>query len=337
MKKRSIVFFSLIMALIMLVSVGCAPKEPKEILEEGFINLSKIKSSQQRLEFDFSLEAENIDPMLQLYYEMLKDISIVVDSKSDSESMRSTGEFIVNLGGIEYTIEFFMTPEQMAFKFPTLNEYVVQEIEQEMLMEEDDKQEMLNLFQEMTTSMLANIQDANIVNNGDKEITISEDDLKATEIAVVMEDGDVKQFIEEIIDITIENPQIRKYYIEAVKSALVEEGQDITDAEIEVMLDEMKNEIDKVLEEINKALNIKTLDMKYFVDNKNNIRKVIFDSEIDVNDEISQQSLTIKINGKNDVWDINQELEIDIPEFNEDNTITLEEFVNQMLGGIMFY
>ena len=99
----------------------------------------------------------------------------------------------------------------------------------------------------------------------------------------------------------------------------------------------MKNEANKILEEVNEVLNINTLDMTYFLDNKNNIRKIIFDSEIDVNDEISGQSFAIKINGTSDVWDINKELEIDIPEFNEDNTITLEEFINQMFGGMMFY
>lgn len=332
MKKRSIIFLSLILALVMFLSVGCGAKSPKEILEEAVINSAKITTSQQKIELDLSLDIENPDPMMAGYLQMLQDVSLEIDIKSDTESMMSEGKFTVDLNGMAYTVDVYVTPEHVALRIPITPQYVVQEIEEDMEMDEDDKKEMLDFVAEISKTMLDNIEDDKIINNGKKDIATPQGDLKVTEIAVEMSDAEIKEIMEQVVDIMFENSWMREYMVQGVKTALESEDEVITDESIEAKLAEIKSEIDIAFDEMNEVLQINGLNMTYFIDSKNNLRKTDFEFTVAIEDEETEQNITVEFKGTTDVWNINEDLEMDIPEINEDNSISMEELINQMFG-----
>ncbi len=336
MKKRSIIVFTLVIALVVSLSVGCGSKTPKEILEDAILNSAEIKSSQQKVELDFSLDMETSDPMLAGYLEMFKDISLVMDLKTDSESKKSVGEFTFDLNGMVTTVDLFVTSEHIAFKLPMAPQYVVQELDTDEEMDDEAKQEMGKMLEEITKAMLENIEDEKIVNNGDKTITVNENDVKVTEIAVEMSNEEVMKVLEVALEKVFENPQMREYFAQSYKTAFEAEGIELTDEELEEAINEMKEQMSLSFEEMKEFVEINDLTMTFFIDNKSNIRKTDFEFDVIMEDVDTGETITMEINGTTDVWNINEELEMDIPEFDEENSITLDDFINQMFGFMPF-
>lgn len=69
----------------------------------------------------------------------------------------------------------------------------------------------------------------------------------------------------------------------------------------------------------------------YYIDNKNLIRSQDFEAGFSIISELDNIDIKIEIAGKSDIWNINEKIDIVIPEINKEESLNILDLINNQM------
>ncbi len=286
--KRALV----ILFIALFVLSACGKKVTnKETLIDVFTTTSEYESFEGNFEATVEAEEDPTGGLLGTEFKLTGDI------KANMKTSELAMNLKTSMMGMDINMEAFVKGDQAAFRIPFLTEilgmgnpYIIVDTPLESDVEEPD----LAMIKKYTEALNKGLNEG----LDEKQIEILEDEVHTTPT------GDVKG---KRIKINIQDGDIAKINA-AVQKSLLEAGL-ITETEID----------DQVT---NGAMNI-----ELFVDDKDRLISVKTDvQEIITDDDGIEQ--TSKVSFVLNLWNINDNVDLEIPEFTDDNSMTLEEFNN---------
>jgi hypothetical protein len=320
--------------LTLALVTGCGSKSPKERLEESFTKSAEIKTAQQNLEMGINLNIPTEDPMQNSIMQMINGAKLKMELASDTKAMKAAGNISVDLSGAIYNIETYTTPEKMILKMPMSPKYLV--IDQEESLKPENKEELMKLSKKLFKIVMDVVKEENIEDRGDKKIATPKGEVQTTEIAMSFSDKETKDLVKRFVKLMFEDKTIKGLMIKNMEKNYKMQGIEQSKEEIEANFDEMKKAFDEGFSEVEKQIKFEKLNMVYFLDEDNNIRRSEFDVQISGKDEETGQSISIGLNGLSNIWNINKEVELNIPKLTEENSTNIEDLNNMNPAAIPY-
>lgn len=334
MKKRKIISLLLIIVLSIGILSACGPKEPKEILKKATEESADMKTGTQSFEMGIKLDIpmENEDPFASMILNAINNGKISGTFASDTNEMKTFGDFTLDLDGISYKCELYFSPEKSAIKVPMVDKYILLDDEEmKNMSDEDQVKEMQKLSIDMVNSILDELEDDSLSKKEDVVLNTPEGDVKVTEITMDISDEKIKTIIKDIVPTLFENPAMREMMVPSIKQQLELEGKEATDEAVQAELDNSLKEFNEGFTEIEDILTFNEVKIVYGVDDDYNIRSSKIKLDYKVQDKETGEELGIVIDAEGKVWGINEPIEIEEPELTEENSIKMEELMNQFM------
>ncbi|WP_425448651.1 hypothetical protein [Dethiothermospora halolimnae] len=335
MKKNKILLVALALLLSVTLLAGCGSNEsltPKEKLDKAVNNMMDMKSAEQSGEIGFNFDIPSSDPMTGAYLQMFNNAKININAKTDMENKKSKAEMAVNLGGMSYTMEMFSTAEKIVMKIPMIPQYLYMDMNEETLgVTKEEQEEFTNISRDMAKSLLGSVKEDYIKENGDKEIEIEGKKVDTTHLAIDVTNEEAKGLIKDIVISMIEDENMRKYFVKSMKTTSNMQGAELSEEEINSQFDEMKKQVEEGFKELENEINFDKIAINYFIDSDNNLRKLDFEIAVTGKDQETGEDISVALNGKINVWNINGDITVELPELTEENSMNMMEMQNQMM------
>lgn len=333
--KRKVLLITAVLILT-LIFTGCA-KSPKDELNNAFVKSNEINSQQTSLNINMNMDGGNLsnDPELQMAMSMFNNINMKIDSKIDEEKNES--KIAMSIAGIMIEGEIFTDGEVVAIKYPLIgtmlgigDKYMLASVED---MEQNngqlqsiDSNEMIELSKVSREALLSQITEEEITVTKDVELETPEGSIKGTEYIINLPDKKTTGFLKQLIKNSLNNELLKDKTVQFLMQQALAMGNSITEEDI-------NSNSDKVIDDTFKSENTDIIvDMKFILDNKDYIRGGNTSLELTTTDPDTQDKVKLTMSMNQKVWNINNELEFETPEFTEENSIQMDEMENGIMN-----
>ncbi len=342
MKKTIFTISSIILIVAMLG--GCSEKlTPREKLDASMTNTINMATVKQNFDMTMSIEAdeESISPEILMFLGMLKNIHITGDFQLDNNEILMGGNLTVDLQGISYNTELYLSKEKYIVKIPMFNKYLLlydyteENASDNPLFQDYDK--MKELSQNIYSKILNQLDDESIKELKEISIDLPSGSVKATPIEMSFTDAQMKELLKTTFTDLLEDPDFKQYIQNSMEAQnqMLGEGlqEEVTVDNFDESLDMLKESLDT----IDEILSFDTVEVTYYLDKDNYIVKSDFNLLVTVigDEETGMPQFTITLTGTDSYWDINKPIEITMPELTDENSMTLEDMVTNTMGGEM--
>jgi len=342
MNKRKMLAGLLVLVLIMTAFSGCSKKETaKEVLEKSIDRSMEIKTSKQNfnmdMSYDMGLSEEEMaeDPMASGLIEMIDSMNISGEFTSDVESGLTAGNMLLDMKGMQFKVEIYVSDAgNIVVKMPMSDKYITVNSMTETPSEEE-MEEMKQFSKEIAASLIGSFSEENMsMESKNVELADGEYDLK--EITVTLSDAEAKAMIKKLIPEVYSNKTMRKSMEGNLKLQREMIGESVEDIDMDAEIDKMIEEAIAAFEDAEALLTIDEFTMVFGIDEYYNTRTTDMSMMYSVSDETLDNPVSMGFQMESDVYGIDQPVEIEVPEINEENSITLEEFIMGMfnMGGM---
>ncbi|GEM_PF-1970251 len=339
-KKRML---AVLMAMVLLVASlsACSKKETaKEILEKSVERSMEIKTSRQNFDmgisYDMGLTEEELsqDPMTAGLVEMIDSMNISGEFVSDVETGISSGNMLLDMKGMQFKLEVYASNMgSIAVKMPMSEKYITVNSPGEAPSEEE-MEEMKKFSQEIAASLIESFSEENMtMESRSVELEDGKYDLK--EITVMLDDSEAKALIKDLLPMIYANETMRKSIEDNLKLQAEMEGKSVDDMDMDAEIDKMVEESVSAFDEAEGVFSIDEFTMVFGIDGDYNTRTTNMNMAYSVADETTGKTLGMGFSIESEVYGIDEPVEIEIPDLNEENSMTLEEFMMQMMFGGM--
>jgi len=113
------------------------------------------------------------------------------------------------------------------------------------------------------------------------------------------------------------------------------EGKSLDDMDVDAEIDKMVEEAVSAFNEAEEVFTIDEFTMVFGIDGDYNTRTTDMSMAYSVVEETTGKSAGMGFSIESEVYGIDEPVEIEIPDVNDENSITLEEFMMQMMFGGM--
>ncbi len=318
MKKRAMMIMALVLVLVVALS-GCGEKKTAEDIMTETMNKS---ADMKNYGFDFDAEinmtlpeTEEPNPMMG----MLDSIKVNGSGQMDSENMEGYVEIAFDAMGMGLSSEVYFSKEEMLFKVPMMGQWMRMNYAEmaELEGESFDFEAFYAMYdqQEMTNSFMKYVEDAGL--SLTEAFNISE---TVKEETVEINGSKVKT---NVIEMNIDQPTIKKLvpiymnFFKEVQMPMIADmtGEDMSD--MEGMDDFDEAEITKAVDEMFEMLNIKTLQVKMYINQDSFVVKEDMTFDIVVTDEEIMGEMSMAGTITCNFYDINKVTSITKPEVDE--------------------
>lgn len=352
---------SLIIAVLMVttVLVGCggqstsadANQSPKDLVQDAFLNDVEITTQEFKIDMAINLTGTNVhDAEFDFISNLVNNSRMTLMGKIDTTAKKAEIVADLNVGGMAFEGKMFIDDNIIALNIPFLGMmmndsrlttgYII--IDSETLAEEagqeidifGDDEEMVDLAKRIVEKYLDILDDSLFINNGEEEVTVGDSNVKTTDIEINITADDFKDIIINVIEM-MEDPEFVDLLFELTglsNGYNREEFQRDLDMAFSELDDNFEEGLDEIFEEMNEVIDFDNtyIRMNFYIDNNSNITKSMADMSFSFNDE--DTSIQFGMNMESDAWNINQPLTIDLPEFNETNSIDFNELLFMHMG-----
>jgi hypothetical protein len=341
MNKKRILAGVLVLAMMMTVFSACSKKESaKEIMEKSIEKSMDIKSSKQKFDMDISFdpgmteEEMAQDPMSGGVIEMLNSMKVNGEFVSDTDAGISGGNILVDMKGMQFNLEVYANNMgSVSIKVPMSEKYITVNGSGEVPVEEDIE-EMKTFSKEIAADFMDGFTDENMVLE-DKNVELIDGTHDLKEITITLNDAEAKELIKGLLPKVYSNETMRKSLEPNLRMQWEMEGKDPGDMDIEAELDKM---VEEALQAYDEAVETYTIDefvVAFGIDEDYNTRQTNMKIAYSVADETTEKTISMGFDFTSEMYDINEPVSIDMPEINEENSITMEEFIMGMMFGGM--
>ncbi len=341
MNKKRMLAALIAMVLLTTAFSACSKEETaKEILEKSVERSMEIKTSKQNFNMDisynpgFTEEELAEDPMSAGLVEMIDSMNISGEFASDVEAGSSSGNMLLDMKGMQFKIEVYVSSMgSMAVKMPMSEKYITINSMGEIPSDEE-MQEMKKFSQEIAASLIASFSEENMVMES-KSVELEDGKYDLKEIRVTLDDGEAKALVKDLIPKVYANEAMRKSMENNLKLQAEMEGKSLDDMDLDAEIDKMVEEAVSAFNEAEGAFTIDEFTMVFGIDGDYNTRTTDMSMAYSVVEETTGKSAGMGFSIESEVYGIDEPVEIEIPDVNDENSITLEEFMMQMMFGGM--
>ncbi|HKL11892.1 MAG TPA: hypothetical protein VJ990_10610 [Clostridia bacterium] len=339
MRKRRTIAGLLIMVLIMTAFSACTKEETaKEILEKSVERSMEIKTSKQNFKMDISYDPgfteEEIagDPMTAGLIEMIDSMNISGEFASDVEAGSSSGNMLLDMKGMQFKLDVYVSSMgSVALKMPMSEKYITVNSLGE-LPNDEEMEEMRNFSQEIASSLIGSFSEENMAMES-KSVELEDGKYELKEITVTLDDSEGKALIKDLIPKIYANETMRKSMEDNLKLQAEMEGKSADGMDIDAEIDKMIEEAVSAFDEAEGVLAIDEFKMVFGIDGDYNTRTTDMSMAYSVADETIDKTVGMGFAIESEVYGIDEPVEIEMPDLNDENSITLEEFMMQMMLG----
>lgn len=338
----------LMVCLVAFLAAGCT-SSTGAALSNALAKAVNYKSFDSSTEVKFNIKYNNFpdyDNSMMLVNDMFSNISAKMVQTVDLNKLQSKAQATVKLNGITADFEAYTTEESAWVKLPVFSKYL--KFDQAKLNGFQSKEKFL-VYERQMPVLLGDFAKKyfqnykfkleNIKDNGSVSIQTPDGTKNAKEIEVTLNDAQFKEFIKYGAKELLGSEDFKKLIIDVAK--LLDEDGTAVDEELEKDLEEAlntaKEEVDSNFDEAMKNLEMldKGLVIKFYIDSNGDIIRddinlafrIKQDNSYYYNSENQEeQSVDITLSIKDDYWNINKAVSINYPTFNDDNTISYEDY-----------
>ncbi len=341
MNKKRILAGVLVLVLMMTAFSACSKEETaKEVIEKSIERSMEIKTSKQNfnmdISYDMGLSEDELaeDPMASGLIEMIDSMNISGEFASDVESGLSAGNMLLDMKGMQFKLEIYVSNAgSIVVKMPMSDKYITVNSMTEAPSEEE-MEEMKQFSKEIAASMIDGFSEDNMsMESKSVELVDGTYDLK--EITVTLSDSEAKALIKKLIPEVYANKTMRKSMEGNLKLQAEMQGKIVEDMDMDAEIDKMIEEAIVAFDEAEGLLTIDEFTMVFGIDGDYNTRTTDMSMVYSVSDETLDNSVSMGFQIESDVYGIDEPVEIEMPEINEENSTTLEDFITQMMFGGM--
>jgi len=339
MRKRRTIAGLLIMVLIMTAFSACTKEETaKEILEKSVERSMEIKTSKQNFKMDISYDPgfteEEIagDPMTAGIIEMIDSMNISGEFASDVEAGSSSGNMLLDMKGMQFKLDVYVSSMgSVALKMPMSEKYITVNSLGE-LPNDEEMEEMKKFSQEIASSLIGSFSEENMAMES-KSVELEDGKYELKEITVTLDDSEAKALIKDLIPKIYANETMRKSMEDNLKLQAEMEGKSADGMDLDAEIDKMIEEAVSAFDEAEGVLAIDEFKMVFGIDGDYNTRTTDMSMAYSVADETIDKTVGMGFAIESEVYGIDEPVEIEMPDLNDENSITLEEFMMQMMLG----
>ncbi len=349
-KKRWVIGVLLILSLV--VFVGCS--DDGEELGDGEIFERAFLQTLDRHSYEFAgemgLMVEYLDMPDQALGSMMgafNNMGMNFEGRirgedSQNPEMYMSGQF--NAAGLGVAMEMYMLEEKIAIKAPMMAQmmgdqrladgYLIMDLEEDFYnqeglegMDPEDQEQLYGMLRQLGEIYMEIVEEDFITNNGETEIEINQETLEVQEFEIYMGKEEVRSVLESIPEL-VEEESFRELLREAARISDGEFSGEEMEQELDDFIEEFDQEkIDEVMEELNQMLDLEEsyFSMTLYIDEDYNILKEKYDAHLVVDQ--GDTAFSLQIVGAMDYWNINGDIDIDAPEFTDENSVPLQELM----------
>lgn len=348
--RRWLIGVLLIIALAAFV--GCSNNDEelsdREVFEKAFMQNLERHSFEFSAEMGLIMEDLNMpNQALGAYMGAFNNIAMNFDGKIDGEDpvhpeAYFTGQ--INSAGLGVALEMYILDEQIAIKAPMMAQilgdqrladgYILMDLEEDFYnqegyeeMDPEDREALYGMFQQFGEIYMEIVEEEFITNNGETEVTIDGQDVDVTEYEIYMGREEIRTVLESIPEL-VEDESFRELVYDALRISNTE----ITQQEAEEKMDTIQQDydqqtVDELMAELEETLDLdqSSFTMTLFIDQDYRIVKENYDVLLVVQQE--QQSFSMQILGTMEYWNINGDIDIDAPEFTDQNSVPMQDLM----------
>lgn len=365
MQNKRILSLLIIALMITTLLVACGvqsssgneEKSTKTLLQEAFLSNVDVTTQEFKIDMSISLNGANVnDPEFDFVSNLVNNSRITLLGKTDTIAKKAEIKANVNVGGMSFEGKMYIDEKVIALNVPILGMmmgdprlstgYIV--IDTEALMEEygqgqvdvfTNEEEMVQLATRIIEMYLNILDDYMFVNNAQKEVTVGDTSLKATEIEISIGETEFKSIVTNTIQL-LKDPE----FADLLYDLVVISDQNITRTEFDSELNNMTigidesfdGDFDQAFEEMKEFIDFDrtNIKMNFYLDDQSSIVKTISDISFGFRDQ--DTTIDFGLNMEADSWNINKAMIIEIPELNETNSVDFYELLVMYLGSLYF-
>ncbi|NBG87450.1 hypothetical protein [Isachenkonia alkalipeptolytica] len=349
-KKRWLIGALLILSLVAFV--GCSDDGEElsdmEIFERAFMQNLERHSYEFTGEMGLMVEYLNmpdqsLGSMLGAFNNMSMNFEGMINGEDlmDPE-MYMSGQF--NAAGMGVAMEMYMLEEQIAIKAPMMAQimgdqrladgYLIMDLEEDFYNQEGfeemdprDQEELYGMLQQFGEIYMEIVEEEFITNEGETEIEINEESLDVQEFEIYMGREEIRTVLESIPEL-MEEESFRELLTEVARISDGEIPVEEMEQELDRFIEEFDQEkVDEVMDELDQVLDFEEsyFSMTLYIDEDYNIVKEQYDVNIVVDQE--ETAFSLQILGGMEYWNINGDIDIEAPEFTDENSVPLQELM----------
>lgn len=311
MKKKIIALMSMA-TLLLMVGCGASPYEDYMAATEKTESLDQL-AYQTVYNVKADVDTEGLSTKEKRNYSFLKNMRVEIQGKKDGPSGQIEQVIRYNLNGIGFDIIYYQDKESKVLKLPFFDKYILLEGEDLMMDETAYLMPSEETIQAWNDLWMSTVEADKVFRDEKDLVETPAGEVKATRYIVEIEGQALKSFAKQSIDILLADVDFVKSVEEEVNERL-KEGDTFAFASI---LHEAKIELD--------AIELDDLVFESYVSIDGYIIKEVFKTAVSF-EALDKRISTIDIQFDGIMFDINQDQDIDTPEFNEDNTADLKVF-----------
>ncbi|SCY01837.1 hypothetical protein [Alkaliphilus peptidifermentans] len=357
MKKNKIMSIMIVMLLVSaLILTGCTKtRSTKEVLKDVFANEVEITSAEGKIEMSLNVNMEGFDvttvddPQMLIVMNMLNNLKITMNYATDLELEKSAIDFNADMGGMSFSGKIFTYDEKIAIHMPFLTQflgdprlasgYIVMSLEEIAEMQGStlnisDTDKTKELVMSLINSIISELDDKALSNNGSSTIEVGGQSVKVDEIQIDIGKEEIKSIALTTINL-LEDKDFRDLVFEMAQAYDPFLSRQDFDEELDSLNSaEATEEINNALEEIGEIIDFNKTGIKtqLFIDKNDNVIRTIMKMSLAINDD--GEAFEVTFNVTDDKWNINKPVTIDIPDINESNSLDLFEI---LFGGFLGY
>ena len=349
-KKRWFIGFLLIISLVAFV--GCSNEAEElsdmEIFEKAFMqNLERhsfeFNGEMDLIMEDFSTGNQAVGDMMGMFNNIGMNLEGMINGEDPmNPEVYLSGQ--INAGGLGLALEMYMLEEQIAVKAPLMAQflgdqrladgYLLMNLEDDFYnqegfeeMDSRDQEELYGMLQQFGEIYMEIVEEEFITNNGETEITINDEKMDVQEFVIYMGKEEIRTVLESIPQV-MEEESFRELLLEVVRMSDSEVSVEEAEAEMDQFMEDFDQEkIDEIMEELDRMLDFEEsyFSMTLYIDEDYRIVKEEYDVNIVVQEE--EEAFNLQILGVMEYWNINGNIDIDAPEFTDENSVPLQELM----------
>ncbi|SDK18639.1 hypothetical protein [Natronincola ferrireducens] len=345
MKKRGMIFLLISIMIITMLTACSASKPPKEMLSEAILKGEEITGSQFKMILSLNINSVDIyDPEFAVFTTMLNNGKIIIEGKTDLNQEKTEATIKLDLGGMSFNANLYQYDNKLVLKIPFLaqflgdpslgEKYIVMDLD--YLMEEFapyqqevqvlHEEALMALYRKIVVTSLEVLSDGAVLDKGEQTVTVGNQDVKAREIEVLIDEVELKAIIKNFFTL-LQDEEFKNNVFEITATLdpyltreefdeQIQEAQAVAEEDVDSLFDELKENM--YFENFKIQSNI-------FIDKTSHIIKTIVEASLGMKE--GDQSFGVTMKAESESWDINKPIDIEIPNIHDENSIDFYELL----------
>lgn len=338
---KKILSLILILALALFTLAGCKSETPKEVLVKASEKAITLKTMTTDMTVSLSAVASDAmiatDPESASVFDMINGIKLTGTMAQDVDTSKADMKMQLTFNGM--TIDFSMLmdgPQKILLQSPLLEKMVLLTPETDAEPMVIDKEKIKALNTEMTTYVTTFLTDEEITMEKNVAYTGKGGDAKIKMLTINLTSDRVYEFINGIIPVVYGNEYLKEIMKPSIQAQLEMQGMEVTDEAIAEELDKLPAMLQDALVQSKEVINFSSMVIKMGVDKDyNTVNSAVTLGMTATNPDATEETVTFTIDYLLDSYAFDQPVVVELPELTDDNTMSMEDFMMELMIGMM--